>query len=71
VTFSRPFIPAAAWPGTVHRYSYVPAFATVTVSLADWPGEISAGIFLPAQTVAVAAGTAFVQSSKSCGRLPL
>jgi hypothetical protein len=24
VTFRSPFIPAAAWPGTVQRYSYVP-----------------------------------------------
>src|SRR4051794_1464973 len=25
----RPFIPAAAWPGTVHRYSYLPPLSTI------------------------------------------
>ena len=30
-----PFIPPAAWPGTVHEYAYLPAFLNVTTSVAD------------------------------------
>ena len=38
LTLIRPFIPAAACPGTVQRYSYVPLSVAVTLSVADWPG---------------------------------
>ena len=31
----RPFIPAAACPGTEQRYSYLPVFVSLTVSVAD------------------------------------
>src|SRR5438045_588794 len=36
-TPSSPFMPAAAWPGTAQRNSYLPFFETITVSVADWP----------------------------------
>jgi hypothetical protein len=39
-------MPAAAWPGTVHRYGYFLAFLNVTFSVADFPGAIS-GVFFP------------------------
>ena len=32
-------MPADAWPGTVQRYGYVPAFRNVTFSTFDFPGE--------------------------------
>ena len=64
-----PFIPAAAWPGTVQRYSYVPALRTLTVSLAEAPGEIRA-VFLPVHEVADGLDDGFEQSWKSCGRVP-
>ena len=38
LTVSVPFIPAAAWPGTVHRYGYLPAFVNVTLRVSDLPG---------------------------------
>jgi hypothetical protein len=31
----KPFMPAAAWPGTVQRNSYFPAFVSVSVRVAD------------------------------------
>src|SRR5262245_5307231 len=39
-------MPAAACPGTVHKYGYTPFFLNVTTSLAVRPGWIS-GVFLP------------------------
>ena len=41
-----PFMPEAAWPGTVQRYGYLPAFVNLTLSVADLPGLMS-GVFLP------------------------
>src|SRR5579871_6901778 len=38
-------MPPAAWPGSVQRYSYVPALAMVTVRVADLPGESTAVAF--------------------------
>jgi hypothetical protein len=35
VTFRSPFIPPAAWPGTVQRYSYVPLRTIDTRSVVD------------------------------------
>src|SRR5581483_9129806 len=40
-------MPADAWPGTVQRYAYLPAFANLTFSVAVFPGWMSA-VFLPA-----------------------
>ena len=40
-----PFMPAAAWPGTVHRYSYVP-FLRPTIMRPDFPGARS-GVTVP------------------------
>ena len=56
-TRKLPFIPAAAWPGTVHRYGYFPAFLNVTFSVVLLPGP-SSFVFLPAIL-------------KSCRMLPL
>src|SRR5581483_4394413 len=39
--------PADAWPGTVQRYAYLPAFANLTFSVAVFPGWMSA-VFFPA-----------------------
>src|ERR1700760_4589033 len=64
-----PFIPAAACPETVQRYSYLPALATFTVSVALEPGLII-GVTLPLHVFAVPPVLA-AQSSKSWGRLPL
>src|SRR6516162_11559868 len=36
-----PFIPEAAWPGTVQRYSYEPFSRIAILSVFDWPGPIS------------------------------
>src|SRR4051812_13351042 len=44
---SLPFMPAAAWPGTVQREANLPFFVNLTVSLADLPGA-STLVFLPA-----------------------
>src|SRR5204862_4560240 len=38
VTTRPPFIPAAAWPGTVEEYVTVPAFLKTTVIAALFPG---------------------------------
>src|SRR4029079_8782044 len=45
LTVRVPFIPRAAWPGTVQRYLYFPALK-VTVSFTLLPCEMSA-VFLP------------------------
>src|SRR5581483_11654530 len=42
----RPFMPAAAWPDTVQRYSYRPFFLITTVIVADFPC-FSTGVALP------------------------
>ena len=41
VIVKMPFIPAAAWPGTVHLYGYVPFRRKTILSVADLPGEIT------------------------------
>src|SRR5258705_13776853 len=46
-TVKVPSIPAEAWPSTVHRYGYLPAFLNVTVSLAVLPGLMSGVCFPP------------------------
>ena len=47
MTVSVPFIPAAAWPGSVHMNGNFPAFLKVTLSVAVLPALIDA-VFLPA-----------------------
>jgi hypothetical protein len=47
VTLSTPFIPPAAWPGTVQRKAYLPGFLNVTLSVVLFPGE-TFDVFLPA-----------------------
>src|SRR5258705_10587809 len=46
-TANFPFMPAFAWPVSVHRYCTRPFFENLTVSLADWPGP-SIFVTLPA-----------------------
>src|SRR5581483_2268754 len=46
-TANLPFMPAWAWPGSVHRYANWPFFGNLTVSFADWPGA-SDFVFFPA-----------------------
>src|SRR5947209_13867708 len=55
-------MPADAWPGTVHRYAYLPAFANLTFSLADFPGWMSA-VFFPAILKSWARCPAFVTAN--------
>src|SRR5581483_11954204 len=69
LTVRMPFIPAAAWPGTVQRYSYLPGFVTVTFSVAVFPGA-TIGVTLPAQLVPVPP-LLLEQSLKSCVSAPL
>src|SRR6266550_6123983 len=45
-TVKMPFIPEAAWPGTVHMYGNLPFFLKVTTSLVVLPGWIS-GVLRP------------------------
>src|SRR5437870_3672268 len=47
LTVRTPFIPAAAWPGTVQRYGNLPFFANLTTRLAFLPG-LSSGDLMPA-----------------------
>ena len=44
-------MPPAAWPGTVQRYSYVPAFLNVTLRVVDLCGR-TIGLVLPTQLFA-------------------
>ena len=62
-------MPAAAWPGTVQRYSYLPVFVRFTTSVALLPAAII-GVALPAHAVAVPP-LLLEQTLKSCGRVPL
>src|SRR6185312_8053395 len=52
LTVMRPFMPAAAWPLTVQRYSYLPALVRLTVSVALLPG-VTIGVTLPVHAFAV------------------
>src|SRR6266567_4759832 len=56
VTVRLPCMPAAAWPGSVQRYGYVPASVIVTVIVAVAPGRI-VSLVVPA-------------IEKSCGVFP-
>ena len=57
-------MPAAAWPGTVQRYSYVPERRNVTLSVFDCPGETS-GVLLPVHVFAVIVPLLLEQTLKS------
>src|SRR5262249_51911195 len=69
LTLRMPFMPPAACPGTVQRYSYEPFRRTDTRSVFDWPGLICPDDLpvheLPSELLALE------QSLKSCGSLPL
>src|SRR5262249_25300306 len=64
-----PFVPAAAWPGTVHRNSYLPFLERTTVRVADSPG-LSTFVRLPRQAFLALLEVGVVQSSKPCFAVP-
>src|SRR4029077_18970470 len=67
-----PFIPAAAWPVTVHRNSYLPARESGPVSVADCPCFSSFVDFPKQAFVAPAApGTGIVQTLKLWNATPM
>ncbi len=68
MTFRRPFIPPAAWPGTVQRYSYVPAVLKITRSVALPPGEMT-GVWTPAHELP-SPRVCFEQTRKACWSFP-
>src|SRR4051812_2919578 len=73
VTFTptpiKPFIPAAACPLVVQRYSCFP-FLSVTVSACDCPG-MSLLVAFPTQLLALLLVAVCVQILKSCETVPL
>lgn len=62
-------MPAAAWPATVHRYSYVPFLVKWTLSFVDAPG-LTSTLVVPAQALAKPPFE-LEQTLKSCGIVPL
>src|SRR5205085_1212538 len=67
---SWPFMPAPACPGTVHRYSYLPVFESLTVRLCDCPG-LSILVPLPLQLFALMDGLGVRQIWKLWVIVPL
>src|SRR5581483_5930634 len=65
----RPFMPAAAWPATVQRYSYLPLFVSFTVSVALSPW-CRIFVTLPTQAFFARLATGAVQSLKSWKATP-
>jgi hypothetical protein len=57
----RPFIPLAACPGTLERYSYVPRFLKMIVRVADCPG-LRTLVPVPLQVINLALVTGVVQT---------
>ena len=66
----RPFIPLAACPGTLERYSYVPRFLKVIVRVADCPGARSL-VPVPLQVFRFALLIGVVQTLNVCESAPL
>src|SRR4051794_41628362 len=64
-TPSSPFIPFAACPGVLDRYSYVPPFASTTLSVAVFPGLIG-GVDTPAQAFRPALVRGAEQTLNAC-----
>ena len=65
-----PFMPAAACPGMLQRYSYLPAFKIVTVNVAVCPG-CRVFVTLPTHVFFAAVFTGAVQSLKVWKPRPL
>jgi hypothetical protein len=63
-----PFIPEAAWPGTVQRYWYEPFSRIAILSVFDWPGLIKR-VPVPGHESATGLSRA-VQILKACGTEP-
>jgi hypothetical protein len=65
-----PFIPFAACPATLERYSYVPRVVKVKVRLADRPGA-SVFVPLPRQLFTSAPSSGALHTLNACGTVPL
>src|ERR1700733_9068873 len=63
-------MPFCACPGTVQRYSYLPALANVIANVAVLPDAICA-VALPAQAFGVIVPLLLEQNFRSWGRTPL